>query len=258
LDGEAGSGGVGGSAGGAAGSAGAPAVTYDVGVKLNQALGEHLITKLGLTLYTYASDLPGDCSNAPVTNCTKDCLKAWPVFDAGLRSLDPKLSDAGFGRFLRPDGVYQTTYYGWPLYTYVDKAGLPDVGISGQSKSWNVAETATPTVVIMKQAVKDGIRYLADYRGRTLYTFDKDTVGTADAYPVSACSGSCSAKYPALMDRSFSTVPSLEPTDFGMFVREGGGLQISYKGAPLYYSVADQKPGTMDGAADGFAVVKIQ
>jgi predicted lipoprotein with Yx(FWY)xxD motif len=45
-------------------------------------------------------------------------------------------------------------------------------------------------------------------------------------------------------------VSSLEPLDFSVFVHHGaGGLQLAYKGQPLYRAATDQKAGDMTGTA---------
>jgi len=47
-----------------------------------------------------------------------------------------------------------------------------------------------------------------------------------------------------------SVVTSLEESDFSVFIRSGGGgLQIAYKGLPLYSATTDLKSGDTTGLA---------
>lgn len=225
---------------GGAGPSG-PSITLQV----SPFLGSYLADAQGRTLYTYGADLPGDCNTPPVSGCVADCLTSWPIFDAGERVLPPELSDAGFGTIARTEGGYQTTYMGWPLYYYKSDLTLGQMTGQGKGKIWHAAETTLPTITIMKAGA---VKYLADGAGRTLYVSAADVPGTVDADPVSNCSGACSKTFEGFHDPKLSLVSSLEPLDFGVFVRHGaGGLQLAYKGMPLYRAATDQKSGDMTG-----------
>ena len=80
-------------------------------------------------------------------------------------------------------------------------------------------------------------KVLADARGMTLYTFDRDSAGT------SACTGQCAQNWP----------PLLAPADakpmgsWTVITRPDGGKQWAYKGKPLYGWARDGKPGDVTG-----------
>jgi predicted lipoprotein with Yx(FWY)xxD motif len=80
-------------------------------------------------------------------------------------------------------------------------------------------------------------KVLADARGMTLYTFDRDSAGT------SACTGQCAQNWP----------PLLAPADakpvgsWTIVTRPDGGKQWAYKGKPLYGWARDGKPGDVTG-----------
>ena len=80
-------------------------------------------------------------------------------------------------------------------------------------------------------------KVLADARGMTLYTFDRDSAGT------SACTGQCAQNWP----------PLLAPADakpmgsWTIITRPDGGKQWAYKGKPLYGWARDGKPGDVTG-----------
>ncbi len=73
--------------------------------------------------------------------------------------------------------------------------------------------------------------------GMTLYTFAKDRPGQ------SACYGDCAIKWPPLTADS-SDQPRGE---FSVITRKDGSLQWTYRGAPLYRWVKDNKPGDISG-----------
>ena len=83
----------------------------------------------------------------------------------------------------------------------------------------------------------------ADAGGMTLYSFADDT-----AQGQSACNDSCAAVWPALAAQA-----DAKPVgDWSLVARADGAKQWAYKGAPLYRSAKDSKPGEMNGkGADG-------
>jgi predicted lipoprotein with Yx(FWY)xxD motif len=231
---------------GAAG-AGGEGPAPDVMSQLSPFVGSYLTDAAGRTLYTYGADLAGDCEHPPVSGCVADCLVSWPVFDAGDRVLDAALNDADFGRIERPEGGFQTTYKGWPLYYYKSDLTLGQMTGQGKGKLWHVAEVSMPSVMIMKSGT---LKYLADADGHTLYVSAADQVGSAEADPVSNCEGDCLDTFAAFHEKNLSVVTSLESSDFQVFVRHGaGGLQLAYKGMPLYRAATDVKSGDMNGTA---------
>jgi predicted lipoprotein with Yx(FWY)xxD motif len=91
------------------------------------------------------------------------------------------------------------------------------------------------------QAIKytDGI--MTDANGKTLYIFTKDTVSKSN------CNGACLAAWPA-----FTAKPEAKPAgDLGIFIRDDGARQWSYKGCPLYYYIGDGKVGDKVGDKQG-------
>jgi predicted lipoprotein with Yx(FWY)xxD motif len=227
--------------GGAGGADSGPSIT----MQLSPFVGAYLADVAGRALYTFGGDLPGDCNTPPQSLCVADCVVSWPPFDAGARELPDGLSDAGFGTIARDDGTHQTTYMGWPLYYYKSDLLLGQMTGQGKGKTWHVAEVRLPSVAIMKAGA---IKYLADAAGRTLYVSAADQVGTADSDPVSVCAGECLETFEAFHDKNLSVVTSLEQVDFGLFARHGaGGLQVAYKGMPLYRAATDLKAGDTNG-----------
>src|SRR5574343_161280 len=86
----------------------------------------------------------------------------------------------------------------------------------------------------------DGV--LTGANGMTLYTFDKDAVGSGK----SVCNGPCATNWPPL----FAMDGDMASGDYSIVNRDDGKKQWAFKGKPLYYWVKDQKPG--DRTGDGF------
>lgn len=88
--------------------------------------------------------------------------------------------------------------------------------------------------------VADGV--FVGPNGMTLYTFDRDAMGSGK----SACNGPCAASWPPLM----ATAADSAAGDWTIVVRDDGSRQWAYKGKPVYYWVRDTRPGERTG--DGF------
>jgi predicted lipoprotein with Yx(FWY)xxD motif len=233
--------------GGEGGAAPAPG---GVLVATNAFVGPYLTDQTGLTLYIYGADFPGDCKNPPVSNCVADCTQSWPIFDAGERVLDPSLDAGVFGTIDRGGGVFQTTYYGWPLYRYKSDTTSNAINGQGKGKTWFAAEVELPNLMIMRGPVDSGgVKYLSDDHGRTLYALSGDTLGGPGVEPGSACSGDCLAAFVPFAPGAVYPVTSIEPHDVGLFFRADGTLQTAYKGAPLYLANSDLRSGQTNGLA---------
>ena len=85
--------------------------------------------------------------------------------------------------------------------------------------------------------VADGV--LTGTNGMTLYTFDKDVVGSGK----SVCNGQCAVNWPPLAAMGGESASG----DYSVITRDDGKKQWSYKGKPLYFWIKDQKPGDKTG-----------
>ncbi|MFL6628569.1 MAG: hypothetical protein ACJ8IK_09970 [Burkholderiaceae bacterium] len=85
--------------------------------------------------------------------------------------------------------------------------------------------------------VQNGV--LATPSGATVYTFDKDTVGSGK----SACNGPCAQLWPPVAAQAADAASG----DWSIVTRDDGGRQWAYKGAPIYTFSKDAKPGDMTG-----------
>jgi predicted lipoprotein with Yx(FWY)xxD motif len=98
---------------------------------------------------------------------------------------------------------------------------------------------------VQTRRAPDGVSYLTDARGMTLYYFTMDTTGD------SACTGGCVDKWPIFYAPDISTPSELNPSEFGTIVRSDGKKETTYKGWPLYYWFQDKNPGDMKGEGVG-------
>jgi len=83
----------------------------------------------------------------------------------------------------------------------------------------------------------DGV--MVNAKGLTLYTYDKDAVGSGK----SACNGDCAVKWPP----HFVAGDARPTGDFSIVTRDDGRRQWAFKGRPLYTWPDDQEPGDRYG-----------
>jgi predicted lipoprotein with Yx(FWY)xxD motif len=85
-------------------------------------------------------------------------------------------------------------------------------------------------------------RYLVDARGRALYLFEADRPNKSN------CTGACLSIWPAF---TATTKPKatrgVSASKIGTIRAAGGKRQVTYAGHPLYFYVADHKPGDTTG-----------
>ena len=84
---------------------------------------------------------------------------------------------------------------------------------------------------------------LANARGMTLYTFDKDTPGKSN------CNGKCAVNWPPLMVTPMSHLAG----PWTVVTRDDGSQMWGYAGKPLYTWSKDKNPG--DTTGDGVGMV---
>ncbi|MGI5163320.1 hypothetical protein ACQEU3_03085 [Spirillospora sp. CA-253888] len=101
-------------------------------------LGRIVIDSAGRTLYRFDRD----SARPPTATCAGACARMWPpvVWREGLRAtgVDP----AQVGRVRRPDGTWQVTVAGWPMYRYAGDGAPGDTTGQGMGGAWSAV---TPT-----------------------------------------------------------------------------------------------------------------
>jgi predicted lipoprotein with Yx(FWY)xxD motif len=104
-----------------------------------------------------------------------------------------------------------------------------------------IVSAARPAAVLVKTA---SAQVLVNAQGRTLYVFARDKPNKSDCYR------QCAVAWPPLLVPKGTTVPAAMPGikgKFGVAVRTGGALQLTFDGAPLYLWFKDKKTGDMTG-----------
>ncbi|MET3424121.1 putative lipoprotein with Yx(FWY)xxD motif [Actinoplanes tereljensis] len=87
--------------------------------------------------------------------------------------------------------------------------------------------------------------YVTDGAGRTLYRFDNDNAKP----PKATCNGSCATAWPPLLIKSPGKIfpKGIDPKIIGYVERADGHCQVTIGGWPVYYFIADAKPGDING-----------
>jgi predicted lipoprotein with Yx(FWY)xxD motif len=233
-----------------------PADGPDVVLRSGALFDGYLANAEGRALYMFANDVPGSGESA----CIAACLDKWPAFDAKDINVGEGLNVADFSRFQRPDGTWQSTFKGHPLYYFsVDAGSVTGDGMGGR---WFVARDYFAFVAAKPDLTPQGAAapapYLTNRLGRTLYIFMSDSAGNASTPPVSACSGGCLDSWPpwtapASLD-NLLLPSSMDAADFDQFERVVGGAtvkQLTYRGWPLYFYATDDAPGETSGHLTG-------
>jgi predicted lipoprotein with Yx(FWY)xxD motif len=96
--------------------------------------------------------------------------------------------------------------------------------------------------------------YLIGYNGKTVYTYNKDSMGT------STCYGVCATNWPPYVVSSSDNINNIQSGvtgTTGTITRTDGTLQLTYNGLPLYFFVGDSTGTDTKGQnVGGFKVVK--
>jgi predicted lipoprotein with Yx(FWY)xxD motif len=110
------------------------------------------------------------------------------------------------------------------------------------SSSTTSAAGSSATGVTVKTAKGSSGTYLVGPNGRALYLWVADTGGK------SSCSGACASIWPPLVTKGNPTAgPGVTASDLGTTMRSDGTEEVTYKGHPLYYFVADKSAGSTSG-----------
>ena len=225
--------------------------TTDVGLALDNQLGNILVDDEGKSLYFFSKD------TKETSNCLDGCLSNWPVFYKQDLVVGTGLEADDFGVITRTDGTKQTTYKNWPLYYFANDTNAGDTNGEAVGGVWFIAKPDYSIMYANAQLVgNDGNNYLGDYtlgdgatsyfvsiNGRTMYTFVNDTKDknnfTNEAF-------SNNAVWP-IVQITLDQIPStLNSEDFGT-IDVFGRTQLTYKGWPLYYFVQDTARGDNKG-----------
>ncbi len=231
-----------------------PTVAFQL--KTDSHFGSILADGNGNTLYFFSLDADGSSA------CSAACLAVWQVAYSAGTTLGAGLNDSDFSNITRPDGAKQTTYKGWPLYTYAGDAAPGNVNGDGTQGVWFVAKPDYTVMLAVNQLVgNDGVMYDSTYKagtgptfyitndhGVTLYSFSKDK-SSKNNFTLSDFSND--AIFPIVQINTIQNVPSvLDKTEFSS-ITTFGKPQLTYKGWPIYRFGAD---ANIRGSTKGVSV----
>jgi predicted lipoprotein with Yx(FWY)xxD motif len=99
--------------------------TPEVRIEREGAHGAHRVDVQGRALYRFLADRPGQGERPPESACDDQCLSRWPPLVSSRSDARGAgaVGDPRLGTFVRPSGVRQVTYDGWPLYSYAPDEG---------------------------------------------------------------------------------------------------------------------------------------
>jgi predicted lipoprotein with Yx(FWY)xxD motif len=209
------------------------------------------------TLYTLSFDTPNK------TTCTGACAAVWPpLITRGRAKAGPGVSQRAIGTLRRPDGTFQVTYHGHPVYMFAFDMGagaapgltngeyLIDAAAFGVWYAVTPRGTPDPGTTTVGSEHSGSATILAITAGlthttATLYAFSIDT------RTMSKCTGLCARFWPpVLTTRGVKAGPGVNRHLLGTLRRADGTIQVSYDGHPLYFFALALNSGTSgDGVA---------
>ncbi|MEU5876155.1 SCO0930 family lipoprotein [Spirillospora sp. NPDC047279] len=231
-------------------------------------IGKVVTDAEGRTLYRFDKDT----ARPPASTCLDACATTWPPVMAGQENVQVNgVDETLVGKVRRPDGKWQVTLGGWPLYRYAKDQSAGDAKGQGVGGTWYAsapdgkkagAKAAQPprqnpsagggrwagwTTIKVRQDPTLGT-IVTDGKGRTMYRFDKDRPR------VSNCSGDCRAKWPIVRFNGFKKlkVEGVSRKLISFIERKDGKpgeCQLLINGWPMYYFAQDQEAGDVKGQA---------
>ncbi|GAA1005269.1 MULTISPECIES: SCO0930 family lipoprotein [Streptomyces] len=230
-------------------AAGASKPAGQLKVSTNAELGKVLTDSAGMTLYRFDADT----AEPPKSNCDGDCAKAWPPVPADDAAAGAGIDESLLGEVTRSDGTKQLTIGGWPAYRYAKDTKAGEINGQGVNGKWfalapdgkKASLTNLPGLSVRRTALGDVV---VDRNGMTVYRFSKDQ---AWPKPVSACTGSCLEKWPAVAPVDENDVKGIVKKGLMSFTRPDGIKQMTIDCWPLYTFSGDKKPGDVNGHGVG-------
>ncbi|MGF1241749.1 SCO0930 family lipoprotein [Streptomyces sp. 2-6] len=229
------------------GSAAKPA--GQLAVTDNAELGKVLTDSAGMTLYRFDQDT----AEPPKSNCDGDCATAWPPVPADDATAGAGVDKAMLGEVTRSDGSKQLTIGGWPAYRYAKDTKAGQVGGQGVGGKWyalapngkKASLADLPGLSVKKTELGD---IVVDKNGMTVYRFLKDE---AWPKPVSACTGACLEKWPAVAPVPANDTKGVRKKGLMGFTRPDGVKQMTVNCWPIYTYSGDKLPGDVNGQGIG-------
>ena len=132
--------------------------------------------------------------------------------------------------------------------TASSSTAAPAAATSTSSTSATTTAAAAVSGITIGTAKSHGHTYLTGESGRSVYLW------VADTSDKSSCSGACAQAWPPVLTKGKPSAGSgVNAADLGTTTRSDGTEEVTYKGHPLYYFVADKSAGQTSGqGSDSF------
>ncbi|MEU2600094.1 SCO0930 family lipoprotein [Streptomyces hirsutus] len=218
----------------------------------NAKLGKLVTDELGLTLYRFDQDT----AEPPKSNCDGDCAETWPPVLADDAAAGEGIDESLLGEVARADGTKQLTVDGWPAYHYVKDVNAGDVKGQGVGGKWfaltpegKKAQEAGEQPGLSTRKDPELGEIVVDRDGRTVYRFMKDE---AWPKPVSACTGACLEKWPAVAPVDINDTKGIKKKNYMTFTRPDNKAEQQTIGCwPIYTFAGDKAAGDTNGQGVG-------
>jgi len=112
------------------------AMDHEVQTLTKEGIGTYLADAKGMTLYWFRNDAPGKSA------CVGPCVEKWPVYFREKVKAGKGLTDGDFGTITREDGKKQSTFRGYPLYSWSGDKARGETNGQGLNKVWYVIDPA--------------------------------------------------------------------------------------------------------------------
>jgi len=213
-------------------------------------LGKMVTDSAGFTLYRFDKDT----AEPPKSACDGDCATTWPPVPAEGASAATGIDKSLLGEVTRADGTKQLTIAGWPQYRYAKDTKAGDTNGQGVGGTWYAsapdgkkASAAELAGLSTRKDPKLG-EIVVDKNGMTVYRFMKDE---AWPKPVSACTGACLEKWPAVGIVSPNDTKGVQKKGLMGFTRPDGVKQMTVNCWPIYTFSGDKAAGDTNGQGVG-------
>jgi predicted lipoprotein with Yx(FWY)xxD motif len=223
--------------------------------------GPVLFTAGGRALYLRSFDATTGPSLPLHSTCTGTCATAWPPLLApgpnGPFAASSGVNASELGTVQRPDGTYQVTYFGDPLYEFIRDASMPAGAVSGENVTafnafWHLdtipglPAPGAARVILENSAVGTVLAAPVANGYRSLYMLTYDPPGGT------ACTGPCTGIWPPLLtNRQAAAGPGVNRAGLGILTRPDGTRQVTYRGHPVYLFAFDLSAGAPSGQTNG-------
>ena len=103
---------------------------HAVKIASKDGVGSYLTDTKGMAIYWFTQDGVGQ------SRCAGGCLEKWPIFYRESIKAPAGVDVADFATIIRSDGALQTTFRGYPLYSFVVDKMAGDTSGEGVKGAW--------------------------------------------------------------------------------------------------------------------------